>query len=193
MRAPAAGLGLALLVLPALAALVPAASGQPNPLNDERYVYTGEASAPAEEEIEVLVRYADGRATTKFAFNQFEGERDNASGRLDAGAECTEWIGTFTQVQIQAGFDDAVSSASVGLEGYTFPPDPTGPFLGDGTQRGPGFVFDALGTAGVFEGTLTVCDNPDGDGLASFSGTVESAPLADSTLGIVRLIVEDSQ
>lgn len=177
-RARRAAALLAALTLAATAA--PALAG-PNPAGRELYAFATGA------QVSVRVEYFDGLGSTKFAFNQFSGEQGQAEDRLEPGAECTEWVGRFTQVMVQARAQDNVDRVRVRLAGYdaAFPPG------ADGARDEPGFVLEALGAVGAFDGVLLVCDNAAGNGVVSFQGTLHDPPLLDAYAGIVRIVEED--
>lgn len=126
------------------------------------------------------VRYADGIGTTKFGFAQLAGQGGGPTQRLDAGALCTEWVGTFTQVLIEATATDNVASAQLAFTGTLASIGPT--------QRStPSFTLDALGGAGAFEGSLLVCDDAAGQGKVRFTARVVPIPLTGAQPALVRL------
>lgn len=156
-----------LILLAPLAAALPANVG-------ETYAFANGGS------VLVDVRYADGIATTKFGFSQLAGEGGGPSQRLEAGALCTEWIGTFTQVLIEATSEDRVASATFIAVGYAAG-------TGSGSRSAPGFTLDALGAPGAFEGSLLVCDDAAGEGKIRFLASVERVPLANANAATIRL------
>lgn len=144
------------------------------PADDETYVFALGGS------LLVDVRYHDGIASTKFGFMQLAGEGGGPTQRLEAGALCTEWIGTFTQVLVEATDDDNVASASVRI---------VGPLAAthDGIREEAGFTLDAIGNAGAFEGSLLVCDNAAGEGQVRLSVSVARTPIATANPALVRI------
>lgn len=157
--------------------LAGSAAASHSPAGEDVFAFVDEA------DIDLRVAYADGMATTKFGFNQFSGERNDADERLSPGAECTEWVGRFNQVAVQARPQDNVDSVELTMSGYeaTLAPD------ADPTRDEQGWTFEALGAPGAFDGTLLVCDRPNGNGVIDFdaelAGTLGSGPMD----GIVRL------
>jgi hypothetical protein len=155
----------ALLTLLALAP-VAAALAAPLPLPaDHAHLFALGGSVHAQ------ARYFDGLGSTKFGFVMFQGDGGRQNDRLDPGAQCTEWHGTFTQVEVKARPDDNVASAVFNMTGQLAALPPDAATVG-GAQ---GFLFDALGSPGAFLGVLDVCDHPGSFGLVSFTGS--PAPL----------------
>ncbi|MCA1814146.1 MAG: hypothetical protein LC624_09385 [Halobacteriales archaeon] len=121
--------------------------------------------------VHVQARYFDGLGSTKFGFLQFQGDGGRQDDRIDPGAQCTEWHGTFTQVEVRAQPEDNVASSEYALSGQLAALPPDAPTSGGAA----GFTFDALGGLGAFDGVLDVCDHPGSFGLVSFTGS--PAPL----------------
>lgn len=121
--------------------------------------------------VHVEARYFDGLGSTKFGFLMLQGDGGRQDDRLDPGAQCTEWHGTFTQVEVKARPEDNAASSAFDLRGEVASVPPGAPRAGGAA----GFTFDALGGPGAFQGVLDVCDHPGALGLVSFTGT--PAPL----------------
>lgn len=155
------------------------------------------AANPAAEDNELYLQptfvfaeavYADGVGSTKMGFVQVEGESGTAEDRLVPGASCTEWVGTFSQVLIEARAEDDVASGEVDIRGYAI----AVPTEADGTLTGDGWVLDAIGGPSVLRGRLLVCDGttPGPDGLVRFTGVREDLPFVDENPLAVRLTLE---
>lgn len=169
---------LCLLAATALGALALAGGPGPGPTGAEDYVYAlgGVVHAQA--------RYFDGLASTKVAFLMLQGQGGAADDRLSPGARCTEWHGTFTLVSLKAGAEDNSHAAVLELSGFAAAVPPTA----DGQRAGPGWTVDVMGGPGAWDGVLLVCDHPDGDGAADFTGTVADMPFTHAPYaGLVHL------
>lgn len=155
-------------LLPTLQAAAPAA---------QLFVFPGEGG------IFLDVRYDDGLASTKFGFVQLAGQGGGPTQRLVAGALCTEWDGTFSQVLVKARASDHASAATLSM---------VGALSAHGSPRrdAPGFDFDAMGGPGAFEGTLTICDDAAGEGRATFRGGIATLPLLHANPATVRITEE---
>lgn len=181
--APAGPARAATLALLALLALAASGAGPAlavgNPLGNDVYAFVTGGS------VHVQARYYDGLGSTKFGFMMFQGDGGRENDRIDPGAQCTEWHGTFTQVEVKAGGNENVASAAFRLAGFAAAAPLDAPATGDQ----PGFTFDALGAPGAFEGTLDVCDHPGSLGLVSFTGTLAPVFLAHApaNAGIVQI------
>lgn len=156
----------------ALLVLAPLAAAEPG--DTHAYVFTTSGS------LLVDVRYDDGVGTTKFGFMQVAGQNGGPTQRLEAGATCTEWRGTFTQVLVEATAAKRASAATFSIVGAAAG---TGPVSRDT----PGFVVDAAGGAGALIGSLLVCDEPGGEGLVRLNVDVAPLPLARAQPTLVRL------
>lgn len=175
--APAAALALAVI-----AGTVPVAGQSLAAGDQEVYAEPGF--------VRVEVTYSDGVASTKMGFVQHEGQNGGPDERLEPGMRCTEWFGTFTQVLVEARASDAADTVDLDISGFLAAP-------GEPTERHidePGFVLDALGTPGAFEGRLLVCDarEPDHDGELIFSGELAGPLEQPDHRGLVRLTMEGS-
>ena len=133
--------------------------------------------------VEVRVTYADGIGSTKMGFIQFEGSSGEPDERFSPDAECTEWIGTFTQVLVEARAEDHVATSRLVVSGHA---------VGERIdQDGTRFDLNVLGSNGAWQGSLLVCDgDPDGDGLVRFTGQINPLPLADTNPALVHLTQE---
>lgn len=160
-------------------AMAPGALAEPSPTGYEHYAYAVGGH------VHVQARYFDGVGSTKFSFLMFQGQSGAAGDRIVAGARCTEWRGTFTQVAVKARTEDNAIDAFLILQGFAAAVPPTA----TGARTGPGFQFDALGGPGAFRGILTVCDHPDGYGAVDFEGGLGDMPLAHlpAYLGVVQI------
>lgn len=168
---------LALCLLAATAAPLALAGGG-SPSGTESYLYAPGGVVHAQ------ARYFDGVASTKVAFTMLQGQGGAADDRLSPGARCTEWHGSFTAVSVKAGADDNSHAAFFELAGFAAAVPPTA----DGQRTTPGWTLDALGGPGAWEGVLLVCDHPDGDGAADFTGTVADMPFTHAPYaGIVHV------
>lgn len=128
------------------------------------------------------VSYEDGLGSTKFGFTQLAGQGGGPTQRLEATATCTEWRGTFTQVLVLARDEDRAANATLAILG-----DVGTPLAGAPQRHEPGFAFDAMGAPGAFEGTLLVCDDPEGPGIVRFFASVRPTPFARADPALVRI------
>ena len=126
------------------------------------------------------VTYADGLGSTKFGFEQLGGRTGGPSQRLVAGALCTEWDGTFTQVLVRASAADNAASARLNVLGAAVATAPP-------TRDSAGFTFDALGGPGAWEGVLLVCDDAAGVGSIHFAATLARTPVVGADPAVIRL------
>lgn len=156
----------ALTALCATALLAAPALGGGSPTGTEDYLFAPGGGVHAQ------ARYFDGLGSTKMAFLMFQGQSGAANDRLSAGARCTEWHGAFTQVTVKAGEADNAGEAFYAIGGFLAAAPP----MATGQRTGVGFHLDALGGPGAWEGTLTVCDHPDGDGVVDFVGALTDMP-----------------
>lgn len=144
---------------------LPAASlAAADPAEQEAYLLAADAGIVA------LARYHDGLGSTKFSFLMWTGNTGGTTHRLESGAVCTEWHGTFTQLALRATAADGVEAASyeVRSAAAAVPPEATGAGAG-------GFLLDLAGGPGFLAGDLGVCDHPGSIGTVSFSGA--TAPM----------------
>lgn len=165
----------------ALFVLVPLTmpSGAADTTDDEYYAFTDSGTVAA------TVHYADGIATTKMGFFQITGTSGTPSDRLSATAECTEWIGTFSQVLVEAGTEDNVNTSDVRILGGIASPGAAR------VHTDVPFVLDALGGPLAYKGSLLVCDDPVGDGLIRLNVDIHPLAVVDADPGVVRLQLEE--
>lgn len=131
--------------------------------------------------------YTDGVGSTKFGFNQLAGRDGGPTHRLIAGANCTEWDGTFTQILVEATVAQHATNASFRVFGA----DAATPGAQDARDE-PGFTVDLAAPPGGISGTLLVCDNPAGPGSVTFTGTLHAQPPLPVGLVLVRVTPEGS-
>lgn len=128
----------------------------------------------------VDVTYSDGVGSTRFGFLQHAGDTGGPQERLEPGATCTEWVGTFTQILIKATSADHVRTARAALVGAHASTGPT-------TRDTGGFTFDAQGGPGALDGSLLVCDQPGGTGRVRATLDVARTPLVRADPVLVRM------
>lgn len=163
-------------ILALLAATLLASSAHAIAPPAEAYVFAGAGA------IDAQVLYFDGLSSTKITFGQFQGSTSSGDHRLVPGAVCTEWRGTFHSVVLMAGSEQNAQSATLRIEGAV------GSTPGaSGARDGPGWVVDAFAYGGALQGTLLVCDNPQGPGLIDVTLDVAPLPLNAPRSALVRV------
>ena len=134
--------------------------------------------------VSVTIRYADGLATTRMGFFQIEGTSGQPADRFSSTAECTEWIGTFSQIFLRASPSDNVTSSELRVFGALRSPGASDLHVDEH------FIFDLVGGPGAIRGSLLICDDPVGTGLARLTADIEPLPFADRNPTVIRAQVE---
>ncbi len=173
-------IALLLLIGLALGPFLPGSLAATDPAGTELYTFGDGGTVFLE------TRYADGVGSTRMTFIQLAGADGGPGQRLEPTPECTEWIGTFTQIFVSAERSETTADATLRLGGELLSTPPSA----QGDRDEPGWVLDVLGGPGAWEGSLLVCDDPDGQGLVRFRGTVQAPPLVDTQPGLVKLTPE---